>query len=67
MSLTKKQYFAYEEAKLHPTDVIITGNYKRHTTTLAAKWSWIDSLTDQERQQLADEFENETKNKTNDW
>ena len=67
MSFNSKAYLADRERLLEPDSVIHTGTYRRYTTTLAAKWNWIDSLTPDQRRQLADDFDNETKNKSNDW
>lgn len=59
-------YWIYQQEE--PDDILHTGNYKQHKPTkLAEKWRWIDSLTDQQRKQLKDEFDNENKNLSNDW
>jgi len=68
MSLNKKAYFDYHQRLLEPDSIIHTGNAKQYQPTkLAEKWKWIDSLTPDQRKQLKEEFENETKNKSNDW
>lgn len=61
MSYSSKAYLAYEERRLEPDAVIRTGNSRRHTTTRAAKNKWIDSLTDEQREQLRLDHENELK------
>ena len=61
MSFSSKQYLAYEERRLEPEAVIRTGNSRRHTTTMAAKNKWVDSLTDEQRERLRRDHENELK------
>lgn len=63
MSFNSKAYVAYEERRLEPDSVIVTGNYRRHTeTSMAAKNRWLDSLTDDEREKLREDTETEYKN-----
>ncbi len=61
MSFNGKAYLAYEEARLEPDSFIQSGNYKQHTTSLAANWAWIDSLTPAEREQLRLDIEQQYK------
>lgn len=65
MSYNAKQYLAHEERRMEPDSVIIRGNRRRYTeTSMAAKNRWIDSLSPEEREQLARDYEEETnKNK----
>ena len=60
MSYSSKAYLAYEERRLEPGAVIRTGNSRRHTA-MSAKNKWVDSLTDEQREQLRRDHENELK------
>lgn len=55
MGYNAKKYFEYEERLLEPDSVIITGNAKRHEPAWAAKNKWLNSLTPEQREQLAKE------------
>lgn len=60
MSYSAKQYLAHEERRLEPS-IIVTGTRRRYTeSTQAAKNRWLDSLTPDQREQLAREYEEET-------
>ena len=59
MSYNAKQYLAHEERLLEPS-IIVRGTRRRYTeTSMAAKNRWIDSLSPEEREQLAQDYEEE--------
>ena len=61
MSYNSKAYLAYEERRLEPS-IIVTGTHRRYQplTSQQGKNRWIDSLTAEQREQLAREYEEET-------
>jgi hypothetical protein len=66
MSFNGKAYLAYEEARLEPDSFIQSGNYKQHTTSMAEKNKWYNSLTEADRERLRHEFELQYKNYDDD-
>jgi hypothetical protein len=61
MSLNSKQYLAHEERRMEPESVLVKGTRRRYSeAAMADKNKWLDSLTPDEREQLAREQEYET-------
>lgn len=59
MSFNSKAYLDYEQRRLEPDDVIITGTCRRYSSIRADKNKWLESLTEEQRQQLKDEADEE--------
>ena len=58
--MTPQQLEYNHHIALNPEDVLTHGNYKRYKpTALAAKWAWIDGLSDEDRAKLKAEGEAE--------
>lgn len=61
MSYNQDAYFAHEQKRLEPTDLIVCGEIYKKVSTLFAKWKWIDSLTPAQRADLKQDIDNEKK------
>jgi len=58
--MTPQQIEYEKHIALNPEDVLTHRNYKRYKpTALAEKWKWIDGLSDEDREKLKAENEQE--------
>ena len=62
MSFNSAAYLAYEQRRMEPDSVIVTGTRRRHTPAWVEKNKFFDSLTDDQLEQLRREHEERYKN-----
>lgn len=59
MSFNSRAYLADRERLLEPESVIVTGTCRRYSSIRADKNKWLESLTEEQRQQLKEEADEE--------
>ena len=50
-----RQYDNYIHSLLEPDDILIRGRERKIRSTIFEDWDWLNNLTDEERQRMAEE------------